>query len=179
MSLRTIRSLYSQKGHLFYRDGLTFSQHSAQSFYYVKHFQQNQVSTPKDQSILLLASTFHNIGKMIDKTATSRFTAGFLNIKSFPLVVSHTIYLQDMAKRYLFTEDKNLFLKSRYIQREIASSGSLLSEAERQYFMNEKMYPIALLVAENDIYGLKNKHDKLSDQNWEELEVVLEHVFQS
>lgn len=179
MSLRNIRSLYSQKGHLFYRDRLTFSQHSAQSFYYVKNFQHNQVSTPKDQSILLLASTFHNIGKMIDKNATSGFTAGFLHIKNFPLVVSHTIYLQDMAKRYLLTEDKNLLIKSPYLQRQIVSSGSTLTEGEREYFMGDTLYPIAVLVAENEICGLKNKHHKLSDQNWQELEVALEHVFQS
>lgn len=179
MSLRNLRSLYSQKGHLFYRDGLTFYQHSAQSFYYVKNFQHNKLSTTKDYSILLLASTFQNIGKMIDKTATSSFTSGFLHIKKLPLVISNTIYLQDMAKRYIFTENKNLSIKSPYIQRQILSSGSTLNEGERQYFMSDHMYPIALLVAENDIYGIKSKHNKLNDQNWEELEVALENIFRS
>lgn len=175
ISLSTIRSLYSQKGHLFYRDRLTFSQHSAQSFYYVKNFQTHH----KEHSLLLLASTFHNIGKMIDKNSNSRFSSGFLHIKSFPLAVSQTIYLTDMAKRYLITDDKNLLIKSPYIHKELVNLGWTLNEGEIRHFKKDKYYPVALGVAENDICGLKNKIDKLTNDNWLELESAVENVFQS
>lgn len=178
ISMKNIRSLYAQKGHLFYRDRLTFSQHSAQSFYYVKNF-QNHFLHNKEHSLLLLASTFHNIGKMIDKNSNSRFSSGFLHIKSFPLPVCQTVYLTDMAKRYLITDDKNLLIKSPYIHRELVNLGWTLNQGEISHFKMEKYYPISLCVAENDICGLKNKIHDLTDANWLELEAAVENVFQS
>lgn len=177
MSLKHIRSLYYQKGHLFYKDRLTFSQHSAQSFYYVKNFQSHFFTHRKEHSLLLLASTFHNIGKMIDKNSNSRYSSGFLHIKSFPLAVSQTVYLTDMAKRYLITNNKNLLIKSPYIYRELVNLGWTLNEGEIQHFKTDKYYPVALRVAENDICGLKNKIDKLTNDNWLELESAVENVF--
>lgn len=179
MSLKSIRCLYAQRGHLFYRDGLTFSKHSAQSFYYAKNFQKNNNLSGKESDILLVSSTFHNIGKMLDKNASIQFTSGIMQLKHFPVEISQTVYLQDLAKRYIVTYDKNLIIKSQYIHSEIVSLGWTLTSNEERYFKEQKNAKLAILLAENDIHGFMQKTDKLTDNNWNELEKAIENIFEN
>lgn len=186
--LKRIQNLYAQRGHMFYRDGLTYNSHSAGSFYHSFYCDHSNE--------IILASTFQNMGKMLDKNATYSMTASLMSTYGLPPSVWRPVALMDIAQRYLFTTDPNY---KDLLNPKMMKNLSELSESELKYFKEHAYFDKCEKIAENDIKNQchfdstfatsmittfmtivpPSTNNKLSEDDWKTLENCLQNLYHS